>query len=154
MAVEIVSIVDRPDLIEASAQWQWEQWGRRAGATMAQMVAFVAGHTATSGINQCFVLLDGGTPAGTVTTEAEDLAARPDLSPWLANLVVDEAFRGRGHANRLVRHVEAAFQAAGITPIYLNTEHAAGLYTRLGWIDIGTAPHNGHSVTIMRRDLT
>ena len=153
MGIEIVSIVDRPDLVGVAAAWQWEQWGRKNGAPLATVEAFIAAHIAVIGVPQCFVLLDGGVPAAVATLEAHDLDARPDLSPWLANLVVDPAFRGRGHAIRLVRHTEAACRAAGLPRLYLNTESAKELYGRLGWVDIGTAPHFDHVVTIMVREL-
>jgi GNAT superfamily N-acetyltransferase len=83
-----------------------------------------------------------------------DLAARPDLTPWLADVRVDPPFRGRGHAARLVRHVEAACRAAGISRCYLHTEAAAEMYARLRWVAIGAAEHHGHAVTIMARDLS
>ncbi len=153
MSIEIVTIVDRPDLIPAAARWQWEQWGRKNNVPIEQVEAFMASHTATSGPPQCFVLLDDGVPAAVATLEHHDLDARPDLTPWLANLVVDPAFRGRGHAIRLVQHTEAACRAAGLPRFYLNTESAAPLYARLGWVEIGTAPHYDHTVTIMVREL-
>ena len=55
-----------------------------------------------------------------------------DLSPWLANLLVTPTFPGRGHAIRAERHTEAAYWAAGIPDLYLNTEAAAPLYARPG----------------------
>lgn len=154
VTIEIVSIVERPDLVALAAAWQWEQWGRKNGAPIGAVEAFIAAHTAVSGVPQCFVLLDDGVPAAVATLEAHDLDARPDLSPWLANLVVDPAFRGRGHAIRLVRHTEAVCRAAGLKRLYLNTESAKDLYARLGWLEIGTAPHFDHIVTIMVRELT
>ena len=153
MPIEIVSVIDRPDLVPVAANWHWRQWGRKNGFSLADEEAWVAAHTATLGPNQAWVLLDDGTPAGMATFEFHDLDDRPDLSPWLANLVVDEAFRGRGHAIRLVGHTEAACIAAGIPTLHLNTEGAEALYARLGWHEIGTAEHMGHPVTIMHKQL-
>ena len=153
MTIEIVSIVDRPDLIAYAAHAQWLQWARKNGRTVAQQEAWMATHTATVGPNQAWVLLDGGEPAAIATFEVHDLDERPDLSPWLANLVVAEAFRGRGHAIRLVGQCEAAAKAAGIPRLYLNTEGAAPLYARLGWFEIGVAEHKGHPVIVMAKDL-
>ena len=153
MTIEIASIAARPDLIPAAALRFWTQWGRKGGYTLPEAEAWIATHTATIGPNQCWVLLESGQPAAIASFEVHDLDARPDLTPWLANLVVDEACRGRGHAIRLVRHVEEACRAADIPALYLNTESAAALYARLGWVEIGTAAHKGHPVTIMRRDL-
>ena len=153
MEIDIVHIADRPDLAALAAGWMWGEWGQAEGRTPEQLTAWLAGHTARAGVNQAFVLLDGGIPAGTATLEADDLDPRPDLTPWLANVFVDPAFRSRGHAVRLVRHVEQAARRSGIGRLYLHTATAAGLYARLGWATIGQAVHHGHEVTIMARDL-
>jgi hypothetical protein len=49
--------------------------------------------------------------------------------------------------------VEAAAAAAGVTRLWLHTEHAAGLYAALGWIARGRDVDHGHGVTLMSRDL-
>jgi GNAT superfamily N-acetyltransferase len=151
--ITIVSTLERPDLIKVAAAWYWAQSGRENGHTLMGCEGWLSGHMARVGPPQCFVLLEEDTPAAMVTFEHYDLDARMDLSPWLADLVVTPASRGRGHAIRLVRHTEAACRAAGIPELYLNTEGAAPLYARLGWEEIGTEMHKGHPVTVMRRVL-
>jgi GNAT superfamily N-acetyltransferase len=150
----IVSLAERPDLAAVAAGWIWDEWGRNmpAGASLAALTALLKLRQGPA-VPQSFVLLDSGIPAAAAALVAADLEARPDLSPWLAEVYVLPAFRGRGHAVRLVRRVEGACRAAGIATLWLNTAHAAGLYARLGWQEAGEARHNGHPVTIMRRDL-
>jgi GNAT superfamily N-acetyltransferase len=151
--ITIVSTLERPDLTKVAAAWHWTQWGRKNGHTLIGGEGWLYGHTARVGPPQCFVLLDGDTPAAMATFEHHDLDARMDLSPWLANLVVTPEFRRRGYAIRLVRHTEAVCRAAGIPELYLNTEGVAPLYARLGWEEIGTEMHKGHPVIVMRRLL-
>ena len=153
MNIEIVSLVERPDLVDTVARWQWLEWGQRQGATVEQIASFVRDYCTARDVPQGVVLLEGGVAAGTATLEHADLDARPDLTPWLANVFVAPEFRGRGHARRLVRHIEAAARTGGTDILYLHTESATALYAGLGWTEIGTADHHGHAVTVMQKRL-
>ena len=151
--VEIVTTAARPDLIQAAAEWIWREWGIRRGRALAAVAARMAARTAPCGPEQSIVLLDGGVPAATASLVHQDLDARPDLTPWLASVFVHPDFRGRGHAPRLVRSIEASCAAAGVATLYLNSHTAVPLYAKLGWQPIGSAADLDTVVTVMRRDL-
>src|ERR687894_3200472 len=98
----IVPVPDRPELAPIAATWLVDAFERHPGArTVEEMAALLLAPPV--GPEETFVLLDGGTPAGTASLTHGDLAARPDLTPWLAGVFVLPAFRGRGHATALVR---------------------------------------------------
>ena len=73
---------------------------------MDQMTALIL--ALPNGPEETFVLLDQGRPVGTASLAHTDLAARPDLTPWLAEVLVEPGSRGRGDATALVRRVEPA----------------------------------------------
>lgn len=146
----IVSIQQRPDLIPAAASWLWAEWARRKGRTLAMVTARLA---ARAEPEQTFVALLDGVPVATASLVNADLDTRPDLSPWLASVFVDPPFRGQGHAAALVRRVEDAARAQGVGTLWLYTQHAAGLYAKLGWETVGPEMDRGISVTLMRRTL-
>lgn len=100
-----------------------------------------------------FVAEIGGEPVGTATLDNEDLAARPDLSPWLASVWVRPDRRGQGVARRLVARVEAQARAMGHRELWLFTPDVPGVYRRLGWADAGREEWRGRPVTLMRRVL-
>jgi GNAT superfamily N-acetyltransferase len=150
---EIVTTAERPELVAVAAEWIWREWARPKGRALERVVARMAARRAACGPEQTFVLLDRGQPAATASLVHEDLDARPDLTPWLASVFVHPDFRGRGHAPRLVRAVEASCVAAGVATLYLNSNTAVPLYARLGWREIGEAPSGAETVTLMRRDL-
>ena len=154
MPATIVSLAERPDLIDAVAYWQWQEWGRARGRRLASVqrdiLPLAKQHSPEAG----FVLLDGDIPAGTACLTLEDLDTRPDLSPWLASVFVDPAYRGRGHATALVRAVEQAAIARRYATLWLFTWDAAPLYARLGWHEVAHEEHHGSGVTLMRRDLS
>jgi len=153
MTTHIVPLAQHPELVETVAGWLWGEWGKNMPGSTVATVASRLRMPAQDNLPQTFVLLENGVPAATAGLVRDDLESRPDLSPWLADMFVPPAFRGRGHAVRLVRHVEQAAAAAGHATLWLNTEHAAGLYAKLGWLERGPATHNGHFVMLMRRDL-
>jgi GNAT superfamily N-acetyltransferase len=150
---EIVTLVQRPDLIPTAARWIWQEWERHKGRRIEGAIEWLAQYRAAIGPDQGFVLLDGGVAAGTASFVHDDLDARPELTPWLASVYVDPAFRGRGYAVRLVRFVEAECRRAGIATLWLHTAHAAGLYAKLGWQALEEIDNHGERVTLMRRDF-
>lgn len=83
-----------------------------------------------------------------------DLETRPDLTPWLAALLVEPAFRGRGHESVLVRRAEAFAREAAVPVLWLYTSTAEALYLRLGWERAGLERDAGDGeVSLMRRHL-
>jgi GNAT superfamily N-acetyltransferase len=154
MAIRIVTISENPALIPQIARWLWAEWASRKGRTLQMVTNRLAARAAAGGPEQTFVTLDDATPLATASYVAADLVSRPDLTPWLASVFVDKPHRGHGHAANLVRRVEQAARAAGTEPLWLHTEHAEGLYARLGWELVGQERDHGSTVTLMRRQLT
>lgn len=152
--IQITTVLARPDLIPPVARWLWMEWGRNKGRTLERVAERLRSRTATMGPEQTWVVLDGDTPVATASLVHDDLDDRPELTPWLASVYVDPPHRGHGHAARLVRAVEAAARAGGTATLWLHSEHAAGLYAKLGWTPVGQEDDHGHTVTLMRRDLT
>ena len=151
--IEIVALADRPALVTAIAPWIWQEWGRARPETLEEVTAGMAAKTARLGPEQCFVLLEDGQPVATASLFHQDLDARPDLTPWLGAVFVHPDHRGRGHARRLVRRVEAACIEAAIATLWLHTEFARGMYEGLGWTAVEPQNDRGHAVTLMRRDF-
>lgn len=153
-AYTIVSLYDRHDLIELTARWRWLGYFKARGATFQEMLLAERRRAACRhGLPSTLILLEEGEPVGMVSLAENDLKARSDLNPWLADMFVDVPFRGRGHAQRLVRALESEARSQGINRLWLFTADAAGLYAKVGWTAVDMAVDDGHQVTIMRRDL-
>ena len=150
----IVTTVERPDLAEVSARWRWEAFFRDTRPWDDVLAA--ARRTASLkdvAMPRTFLLLADGVPAGTASLVAHDLDERPDLSPWLAGVVVPPALRGRGYAEKLIRAVEVAAHTAGFATLWLYTRTAERVYERAGWAAAGPVEHDGKSYTLMRKEL-
>ena len=153
MTFTIVTISERPDLAPIVAKWRVEAFfDYPGGYTVEEMTALIL--EPRIGPEETFILFDDGQPAGTAALIRSDLETRPDLTPWLAGLFVDPAFRRRGHATRLIRKVEALARASSVPVLWLYTSTAEALYARLGWEWAGIEDESGEQVVLMRRVLS
>lgn len=151
--MEIVTLTGRPDLAPTVAGWRFAAFGQgRPGRTVERSLARLL--APKNGPEETFILLDDGIPAGTAGLSHDDLDARPDLTPWLAGVVVQPAYRGRGHASALVRAVEAYAATRSVPELWLYTWSAEPLYARLGWTRAGVEQSHGEPVVLMHRHLT
>jgi len=148
----IVAVSDRPELAPLVAGWLVGAFGRPGGRTVEEMAALILAPPV--GPEEAFVLFDRDGPAGTASLAHEDLDARPDLTPWLAGVLVQPAFRGRGYATALVQRVEAFAAAASVPVLWLYTATAEPLYARLGWRRAGLERDGGKEVVLMKRVLS
>lgn len=153
MPISVVSAIDRPDLAEVTVRWRREEWLRGKEPFES---ALKRAQTATAKrlqIPQTFVLLVDNEPMGTASLTAHDLEERPHLTPWLAGVYVVPRARGRGYAAQLVAAVEDAAREAAIPMLWLYTNTAERIYTRIGWRTAEIVFHDGKPYVVMRRDL-
>jgi GNAT superfamily N-acetyltransferase len=151
----LCSTREHPELVEVTARWRWEEFSRRDGVPFEGVLADAEATAATQGLMPwTAVLLEDGVPAGTASLVASDLEERPELTPWLAGVVVAPQARGRGLAARLVAAVEQRAAADGVRTLWLYTGSAERIYARLGWSTVEQIVHQGRPCTLMRRDLS
>lgn len=145
-------LADRPDGVETCADWALATWGASWGHSRERTLAWLENLLATDGEVMFVASLDNQI-VGMAGVERHDLASRPDLSPWLANVFVDPDFRRRGIASALVTQVERWVWARGHRRLYLFTPDQMALYQQLDWqLTSETDHHNGAQVRIMRKD--
>ncbi len=65
-----------------------------------------------------------------------DLDVRPDIYPYLANLYVQEDYRGNGIVKLLIDRALSEAKRLGLSELFLYTKHV-GLYEKYGWEFIG-----------------
>lgn len=98
------------------------------------------------------IAMEQGRAIGCGSLLADDeVDAWKDFGPWLGNLWVDPAHRGRGVGRILVDTLTDLAQHAGAVRLHLVTDNAADWYARMGWESLGDASVHGHTMTVMRR---
>lgn len=128
MDMEYITLRERPGLKEQAAAWFHSKWGLPVEAYLQCMDAYLGGKTEYG----WYLCMEGDLIAGGLGVIENDFHDRKDLSPNVCALYVEESFRGRGIAGRLLCMAVEDLRSKGITPVYLVTDHT-GFYERYGW---------------------
>lgn len=93
-------------------------------------------------------------PVGSCTLQLND-GIRPDLGPWLGDLVVDPKYQKQGIGKILVNVAVEKAKELGFEKLYLFAFDPTipEYYERLGWRKIGIDEFKSHPVTVMEIDL-
>ena len=150
----IVPLGEMPAAVDTLTGWFEAEWAPYYGADGPGDARgdLLAGCRA-DGLPRTFIALDGDNVVGTAALTRQSMASHPDLSPWLAALLVAADYRGRGVGSALVAHVAGEARRQGFSAIYCGADPAATLLPRLGWRAIDSGPTLRGEVAILRRAL-
>lgn len=97
-----------------------------------------------------YIALYDGIPVGACSLQLND-GIRPDLAPWLGDLVVDPKYQKQGIGKMLVDAVVEKAKELGFEKLYLFALDPTipEYYKRLGWKKIGMDEFKFHAVTVM-----
>src|SRR3954470_4058233 len=153
MAFSFVATSAQPDYVPQVVDWLREEFWHAGSPSREQQIATILAQPDRS--EETFVLFDDNVPVGTASLVNDDLPSRPDLSPWLASVLVLPPFRGKGYSAPLVRRVEKA-AALSATTLWLYTWSAEPVYAKLGWQRVGPSRDEarGIDVVLMKRNLS
>lgn len=118
--------MEHPERIEAAAVWFHQKWGIPAEAYLESM----SGGGVT--VPRWYIAVSGDAVIGGVGIIENDFHDRKDLTPNVCALYVEKRCRGQGIAGALLRRVCADMEDAGVTTLYLITDHTS-FYERYGW---------------------
>jgi len=150
VTLEIVHLFERPEHLPFVAGWIYREfWADKPGYSVATFVGLLGDATDPDRIPLSLLALWEGEPAGTVNLIACDSTRRPDLTPWLAALVVRPEYRGRGIGSALVRRCCDEARRLGHRELYLGTD-IPGFYEPLGARVFESFPDN---LRILRVEL-
>ena len=124
----IVTLRERPDLMDTAAEWFHEKWGVPKEAYAQCMESYLKKETEYG----WYLCLDGSRIIGGLGVIENDFHDRRDLAPNVCAVYTEEDCRGRGVAGKLLNTVVEDMRDKGISPVYLVTDHI-GFYERYGW---------------------
>ncbi len=132
MTSSIHHLFQYPQHTGTVAGWIYREfWEDRNGYDQATLEKLLGDADDPGRIPLSLIALADGVPAGTVNLIYHDNARRPELTPWLAALVVVKKYRGRGIGSALVKRLLTEASRIGISTLYLGTD-TPDFYTRLG----------------------
>lgn len=154
MNPRLALLADYPDLIPGLARWRWEEWGHLTpDRTLEEWEQQLAQRSQVDRIPLTVVAFVKDQAVGLASLVEYDMDTRKDLSPWLAGVLVHPKYRRCGYGASLVTAIEEQAKTLGVENLYLYTNSAQGLYTKLGWGEIGREPYRGREVVIMSKVL-
>ena len=132
------------------AKWIYDEWARHEpdmtweNCLAGVMDAVQQGVT----IPAFFVARVNAKLVGCSSIIASDLPTRPELGPWLANVLVLPEYRGQGIGGDLIKaamsHAEHLSER-----LYLYTHDKTELYAKLGWKLLGSDHYAGKDIVLM-----
>lgn len=139
-----------PEHIPSIAMWHFQEWGALfPEKSEADFASDLATTLNDSSLPLSWVLLLEQQVVGTASILLQDMQTNRDLSPWLANIYLAPAARGKGLGKWLVLQVMQQAQQLGLTKLYLFTVDKPEFYQQLGWQPLKQELYEGKLVTIM-----
>lgn len=130
----IIDLRERPEFAPIVADRVWRAWWKQSGYPLSFIEGLVQQNLDGRSIPFAIVAHKGADFLGTASVIVSDLDARPQYSPWLAAVWVDDAYRSNGVGSALVRSGAEMARDRGFDPIYLCAlPRNHGFYQRLGW---------------------
>jgi GNAT superfamily N-acetyltransferase len=123
-----VDLREKPDYINAAADWFSSKWNIPRSAYVECMQAYLSGETEYG----WYLCLDGSRIVGGMGVIQNDFHDRKDLFPNVCAVYTEVSYRGQGIAGNLLKMVVEDMRSKGISPVYLVTDHI-GFYERYGW---------------------
>ncbi|EPG37070.1 GNAT family N-acetyltransferase [Acinetobacter colistiniresistens] len=129
--MNIIKLVNTPELLAQAAHWFSDQWGIPVEAYRDSIKTSIE---QPEGIPQWYVILNEQQQiiAGTGVIE-NDFHDRKDISPNLCALFVEEAYRKQNIARQLLDFARAEMKNLGFEKLYLVTD-LDDFYEKCGWV--------------------
>jgi GNAT superfamily N-acetyltransferase len=130
----------------------WRAWWQASGTPLDHISGRLRENMEATPIPFALVAHDGGAFLGTSSVIASDLAERPQLTPWVAAVWVEEHARRHGVGAALVDRAAQDCFALGVGRIYLCARpRMTGFYEGLGWT-VSERKIGPHKVSVFFRD--
>lgn len=121
------------DILNTITTWMYNWWGIKGGYSFEAVKCFMQHSLQKDRLPKTYGLFLNDTIIGMFQLTYEDLAVRPDIYPWLANVYIDEKYRKMGYSKNLLEGVKNIAQSSlEFNELFLYTKHI-GLYEKFGW---------------------
>ena len=134
MDIELKQLINIDnDILNTITTWMYNWWGIKDGYSFEAVKCFMQHSLQKDRLPKTYGLFLNDTIIGMFQLTYEDLAVRPDIYPWLANVYIDEKYRKMGYSKNLLEGVKNIAQSSlEFNELFLYTKHI-GLYEKFGW---------------------
>ena len=128
MEYKYIDLYDYPNKVDEAASWFSKSWGIPKKAYLECMEAYLKGETSYG----WYLCLSNNEIIAGLGVIKNDLHKRVDLYPNICAVYVDEAYRGRSIAGKLLNMAVEELKKKNVSPVYLLTDHI-GFYEKYGF---------------------
>lgn len=151
----IVDLKDHKKYLPILATWHHQQWScLNPGDTIEDRMKRMNSYLGDDLIPSMYIWLDNNEVRGSAAIKICDMDTRPQLSPWLASVYVDENRRCSGIGSALVKHVMDVARDQGHSELFLFTPDKENFYAALGWQTLAQEMYRGERVSVMHAVLS
>ncbi len=134
MKFEIANLNDVSEFKNVVADRIWNAWWRPHGHLFQVVVDFFDELPLKRGVPFCLVAHDDGNYIGSVSGLVSDFDDRPELSPWVGALWVEQKYRRQGVAAALVKAaLTEVFRLGHEVAFLCATAEKRVMYQNQGW---------------------
>ena len=152
--MEIAPLADHMEFVDEMAQLHQAEWAHLSSIlTVKDRKNALENAAGREGIPSIYIAYENNEFIGSVALIEHDLDTHLELSPWLAAVFVKERWRGQGIATLLVSFCEVQAKQIGVKKLYLSTELATQLYSKLGWEVIERCEYRAIELDIMFKKI-
>ena len=123
-----ITLREYPELKEKAASWFSSKWGVPKEAYLSCMDDYLNKKTEYG----WYLCINENKIIGGLGVIDNDFHDRKDLTPNICAVYVEEKYRNKGIAGKLLNMVVSISKSKGISPIYLITDHK-GFYEKYGF---------------------
>lgn len=127
--LSLVCLSDRPEWLPRAAQWFHEKWHVPLAAYEESMADSLTGEAP---VPRWYLVLHGEEMVAGLGVIENDFHDRPDLTPNVCAVYVEEPWRKKGIAGAMLGQVCRDMGELGVDTLYLITDHT-NFYERYGW---------------------
>jgi GNAT superfamily N-acetyltransferase len=92
---------------------------------------------------------------GSVNLMVQEMAIRPQFTPWMGQLFVTDSYRAKGTGTMLLNAAISYVESLGYNQLFLYTSGTLpNYYRKRGWTEIEDVTYFGKVRTIMRFDIS
>lgn len=127
--IEVVKLREHAELAEIAAEWFHQKWGIPKEAYTESMEECINDKKA---VPQWYLVMENDTILGGLGVIENDFHNRKDLTPNVCAIYVEQEYRCKGIAGKMLDFVCKDMKEYGIDILYLVTDHTS-FYERYGW---------------------
>lgn len=155
--IKILDISECPDSIDSLASWNHDYWSDRTPEVEHDQWRRSYHECVESGgiaIPVTLVGFEDEQIFGAVTiVDVDDIHDFPSYSPWIAAVIVGEAYRGKGLGRILMNIALAKVRLLGFKEVFLWTDSRDEWYRQQGWIELHRQKFSNVEAVIMKMKI-